>query len=83
MQTPQVLGNPDLFQYNLYLNTQISNEQDLFIREIQVGGRTRYNAGLHVGTNAIFRRKALDEIGGVPVGTIMEDMATGMLLQAR
>lgn len=37
VQTPQVFGNPDPFQYNLILNTQISNEQDLFIWEIQVG----------------------------------------------
>lgn len=82
VQTPQIFSNPDPFQHNLHLNAQIPNEQDLFMREIQAG-RARYNAVLHVGTNAVFRRKVLDEIGGIPVGTITEDMATGMLIQAR
>ena len=36
---------------------------------------------IHIGTNAIIRRSALEEIGGVPTSSITEDMATGMLLQ--
>ncbi len=82
LQTPQVFYNPDPFQYNLRLNEQIPNEQDFFMLDIQAG-RATYNAVLHVGTNAIFRRKAIEEIGGIPTGTITEDMATGMLIQAK
>jgi len=82
VQTPQVFYNPDPFQFNLHLNQRIPNEQDLFMLEIQAA-RARFNAVMHVGTNAVFRRKALEDIGGVPTGTITEDMATGMLLEAK
>jgi cellulose synthase (UDP-forming) len=81
VQTPQVFYNPDPFQYNLYFGESIPNEQDFFMKDIQQG-RARFNAVLHVGTNAVFRRSAIEEIGGIPTGTITEDMATGMLLQA-
>ena len=82
VQTPQMFFNPDPFQFNLRMNQRIPNEQDFFMMDIQAA-RSNYNAVLHVGTNAVFRRSALDSIGGVPTGTITEDMATGMLLQAK
>jgi len=82
VQTPQIFYNPDPFQFNLHMNENIPNEQDFFMVDIQAG-RANYNAVLHVGTNAIFRRKAIEDIGGIPTGTITEDMATGMLIQAK
>lgn len=82
VQTPQVFYNYDPFQYNLYFENSIPNEQDFFMRDIE-SGRSVHNAVLHVGTNAVFRRSSLDAIGGIPTGTITEDMATGMLLQAK
>jgi cellulose synthase (UDP-forming) len=80
VQSPQVFYNLDPFQYNLNVGEIIPNEQDFFMRTIQ-GKRALYNAVLHVGTNAIFRREAILNIGGIPTGSITEDMATGMLLQ--
>lgn len=82
VQTPQVFYNPDPYQFNLGFNKKIPNEQDFFMVDIQ-GGRANFNAVLHVGTNAVFRREAIDAIGGIPTGTITEDMATGMLIQAK
>lgn len=82
VQTPQVFYSPDPFQFNLKFYDRIPNEQDFFMREIQES-RARYNAVLHVGTNAVFRRKAVDAIGGIPTGTITEDIATGLLIQAK
>lgn len=82
VQTPQAFYNYDPFQYNLYFENSIPNEQDFFMRDIE-SGRSVHNAVLHVGTNAVFRRSSLDAIGGIPTGTITEDMATGMLLQAK
>ncbi|MFT8314022.1 MAG: glycosyltransferase family 2 protein [Clostridium sp.] len=82
IQSPQVFYNPDPFQYNLNLDNKIPNEQDFFMREVQAG-RARYNALFHVGTNALFSRQAIDDIGGIPTGSITEDMATGMILQAK
>lgn len=82
VQAPQVFYNPDPFQNNLKLFETIPNEQDFFMREV-LERRAMFNAVLNVGSNAIFRRSAIEDIGWIPVGTITEDMATSMLLQAR
>ena len=52
------------------------------MRDIQEA-RAANNAVLHVGTNAVFRRKYINEIGGYPTYSITEDMAVGMMLQAK
>lgn len=52
------------------------------MRDVQEA-RAYRGAVLHVGTNAVFRRKFIDEIGGYPTCSITEDMAVGMLLQAK
>lgn len=80
VQTPQVYYNQDMYQYNM--SKRIPNEQDFFMRNIQEA-RAAHNAVLHVGTNAVFRRKHINEIGGYPTCSITEDMAVGMLLQAK
>lgn len=80
VQTPQVYYNQDMYQYNL--SRDIPNEQDFFMRDVQEA-RASINAVLHVGTNAVFRRTYIDEIGGYPTCSITEDMAVGMLLQAK
>lgn len=80
IQTPQTFFNSDIFQHNLYLDGEINNEQDFFMRSLEEG-KDRFNAVLYVGSNALFRRAALDSIGGFTTGVITEDMATGLLLQ--
>ncbi|WP_195516817.1 glycosyltransferase [Paraclostridium bifermentans] len=80
VQTPQVYYNQDMYQYNL--NKKIPNEQDFFMRDVEEA-RAANNAVLHVGTNAVFRKKYVMEIGGYPTCSITEDMAVGMLLQAK
>ena len=79
VQTPQVYYNQDMYQYNLSKN--IPNEQDFFMRNIEEA-RAAINAVLHVGTNAVFNRQYVLDIGGYPTCSITEDMAVGMLLQA-
>ena len=80
VQTPQIYYNQDMYQYNLAL--KIPNEQDFFMRDIQAARATK-NATLHVGTNAVFRKAYVAEIGGYPSYSITEDMAVGMALQAK
>ena len=80
VQTPQVYYNQDMYQYNLA--KKIPNEQDFFMRDIQEARASR-NAVLHVGTNAVFRKKYVEEIGGYPTCSITEDMAVGMFLQEK
>lgn len=78
VQTPQVYYNKDMYQYNLKKSRP--NEQDFFMRDIQEA-RASINAVLHVGTNAIFRRKHVEISGGYPTFSITEDMAVGLKLQ--
>lgn len=82
VQTPQTFFNLDPYQFNLYAGTGIGNDQDFFMRRIEAQ-KDAFNAVMYVGSNAIFRREALESIGGFTTGVITEDMATGMFLQAK
>lgn len=81
VQAPQAFYNEDPFRYNLFSGAALPNEQDFFMRTLQAG-KARFNAVMYVGSNTVFRRTALEEIGGFATGVLTEDMATGMLLQA-
>ncbi len=81
VQAPQAFYNEDPFQYNLFSGTRLPNEQDYFMRVLQ-GAKARFNAVMYVGSNTVFRRSAIDAIGGFATGVITEDMATGMLLHS-
>ncbi|MEN6339940.1 MAG: glycosyltransferase family 2 protein [Clostridiaceae bacterium] len=82
IQTPQSFYNPDLFQFNLYAERNIPNEQDFFSREINVM-RNSSNAVAYTGSNTVLSRGALEEIGGFPTDTITEDFETGIRIQAK
>lgn len=80
IQTPQTYYNADVYQYNI--SNKFSNEQDFFMRYIEPARDSR-NCVLHIGTNAIFRREYVEEVGLYPTNSITEDMALGLLLQAK
>lgn len=80
IQTPQSFYNHDLFQFNLYSEKDIPNEQDFFSREINIM-RNSSNSSAYTGSNTVILRKALEEIGGFPYGTITEDFETSLRLQ--
>ena len=82
VQAPQAFYNPDLFQYYLYSEERIPNEQDYFYRDIQVS-RNKSNCVIYGGSNTVLSRKALNDIGGFYTQTITEDFATGMLIQKK
>ncbi len=82
IQTPQSFYNPDLFQFNLYAEQNIPNEQDFFSREINVM-RNSTNAVAYTGSNTVISREALEEIGGFPTDTITEDFETGIKIQSK
>lgn len=81
VQSPQSFFNPDLFQFNLYSEQRIPNEQDYFFREINLG-RNRANAPIYAGSNTVISRQALEAVGGIAVGSITEDFETGIRIQA-
>lgn len=82
IQTPQSFYNPDLFQYNLYSENDVPNEQDYFFREVNVG-RNRTNTPIYAGSNTLISREALAAAGGIKRGSITEDFATGIEIQSR
>ena len=63
VQTPQSFYNPDLFQFYLYSEERVPNEQDYFYRDIQVG-KNKSNSVIYGGSNTVLSRKALMDIGG-------------------
>lgn len=80
IQTPQSFYNQDLFQFNLFSEKDIPNEQDFFSREINIM-RNSSNTAAYTGSNTVILRKAMEEIGGFPYGTITEDFETSLRLQ--
>ena len=80
VQTPQSFYNPDLFQFNLYAEQNVPNEQDFFSREINILRNTS-NAVAYTGSNTVIARKAMEDINGFPLKTITEDFETSIRLQ--
>ena len=80
IQTPQSFYNPDLFQYNLYAENTIPNEQDFFSKEVNIM-RNSSNAIAYTGSNTVISRQALEDIGGFPTKTITEDFETSVRIQ--
>lgn len=77
VQTPQVYGN---------LRTVVARGaafmQSVFYRFVQPG-RNAFNAAFCVGTNVVFRRDAVDQIGGMYTKSKSEDVWTSILLHER
>jgi len=77
VQTPQSYGN---------MNTLISRGagymQAVFYRFVQPG-RNHFNAAFCVGTNVVFRRTAIDDVGGIYTDSKSEDVWTSLMLHER
>ena len=56
--------------------------QTVFYRFIQPG-RNHFNAAFCVGTNVVFRRAAVDDIGGMYTDSKSEDVWTSLMLHER
>jgi cellulose synthase (UDP-forming) len=82
VQTPHHFYNPDIFQRNLRVGSQVMNEQALFFRSLQAG-RDAHNSAFFAGSGGLLRRKPLEEIGGFQTQTITEDIHTSMNLHAK
>lgn len=77
VQTPQTYGN----SHNL-ISRGAGYMQAVFYRYIQPG-RNRFNAAFCVGTNVIFRRAAIDQIGGMYAYSKSEDVWTSLMLHEK
>ena len=83
VQTPQFFYNLNAFEEYSNLDTNDHWElQSMFFHYIQPG-KQRWNSAFFCGTCATIRRKALEEVGGIAVETITEDIHTSVLIHAR
>lgn len=78
VQTPQHFYNTDslTFRFNVTKRERWT-EQDVFFR-LMMPARDYWNSSFFVGTSAVFRRRALEDIGGFAVETITEDLHTSV-----
>ncbi len=74
VQTPQAYGN-----LNNLISRGAGYMQSVFYRFIQPG-KNRFNAAFCVGTNVIFRRTAIEQIGGMYTDSKSEDVWTSLKL---
>ncbi|MFZ2624705.1 MAG: glycosyltransferase family 2 protein [Propionibacterium sp.] len=77
VQTPQVYGN----MHNI-LSRGAGYMQTMFYKYIQTG-RNQFNAAFCVGTNVVFRRTAVMDIGGMYTGSKSEDVWTSLFLHEK
>ncbi len=80
VQVPQVFHNLDSFQH--MPSPRVNwHEASLFHHRIQ-NGADRFGTAFSVGTGGLIRRAALEELGGVPTGSVTEDIHMSMHLHA-
>jgi cellulose synthase (UDP-forming) len=85
MQDPGVafVQTPQAFPSATGLVAEGSAESQKIFYELVLPGRNYFNAVFCVGTNVIFRRAALEEIGGMYVASNSEDIWTSIELHRR
>jgi len=81
IQTPHHFYNEDIFQRAFRLGPEVPNEQDMFHHAIQ-GARDSWGGSFFVGSGAVFRRRALESVGGFKLMSITEDIHTSQYLHA-
>lgn len=77
VQTPQVYGN-----LHTLLSRGSAFMQSVFYSLIQPG-KNRFDSAFCVGTNVVFRRSAVEELGGIYQASKSEDIWTSVLLHER
>ncbi|WP_207191583.1 UDP-forming cellulose synthase catalytic subunit [Paracraurococcus ruber] len=82
VQTPHHFYSPDPFERNLTAGHDVPNEGLMFYGLVQPSNDL-WNAAFFCGSCAIIRRKALEEVGGVPHETVTEDCHFSLRMQRR
>jgi cellulose synthase (UDP-forming) len=82
VQTPQYFFNKDPMQNNLGLFDRVGDDQRLFF-DVIMPARDAWGAAFCCGTGFVIRRTALEAIGGIPTGSLCEDMLTSIELKRR
>jgi cellulose synthase (UDP-forming) len=78
VQTPQYYEN----HKDNFVTKNSWEQQELFFGPICVG-KNSSNSAFWCGTNAVVRRQALEQVGGVPENNIAEDFLASMFLHSK
>ena len=82
IQTPQDYYNTNAFQFNNAKDGGLWHDQGLYYGIIQPCGDS-INASMCVGTGVVYRRSALEDIGGIPTDSVTEDIHTSLKLHKK
>jgi cellulose synthase (UDP-forming) len=75
VQTPQHFFNPDVFQINMGLSEVMQdNEREWF--DVILCCRDAWDCAFCCGTSAVFRRDAIEAVGGIATESVTEDILT-------
>jgi cellulose synthase (UDP-forming) len=79
-QDPDVafVQSPQYYVNRVNLVSRGSAEAQRIFYELVCPGKNRFNAAFCVGTNVMFRRSALMDVGGIATGTNSEDIWTSL-----
>ncbi|WP_200809755.1 glycosyltransferase family 2 protein [Demequina sp. NBRC 110054] len=78
VQTPQAYGN----EHDSVIAKGAAYMQTVFYRFVQPG-KNKFNAAFCVGTNVMFRREAVLDVGGIYTDSKSEDVWTSIMLHER
>ena len=81
--SPRPFTTPDLFQFNLYSEGRIPNEQDYFYRDVQIMRNESNTGNLRRDQHHSVKKKRWRKPAGFFTGVITEDFATGMAIQSK
>jgi len=77
VQTPQYYKNSDTF-----VSDAAGYMQHVFYSLVQMG-KNKFNAAFCVGTNVVFRRSAVEDVGGMYTKSKSEDIWTSLMLHEK
>ena len=82
-QTPQSFHNTKTLLFRRANGQEAKwSESNIFYKTI-LPAKNGYNASIYVGTSAVLRRAALDDVGGFATGTVTEDIHTSLRMHAK
>jgi cellulose synthase/poly-beta-1,6-N-acetylglucosamine synthase-like glycosyltransferase len=82
-QTPQSFHNTKTLLFRRAHGQEAKwSESNIFYKTI-LPAKNGCNSSIYVGTSAVLRRSALDDVGGFATGTVTEDIHTSLRMHAR